>query len=216
MGKHGIPKELILQFQRDFASELFVETGTFQGTTTHWASQHFRNVLTIEASPELYHTAKTRLKDCKNIEFKLGSSDAVLEEIANTIEGPTVFWLDGHWSGGETYGAQNECPIRGELHAISQLEHPNLVLIDDASYFLAPPPRPHCPEQWPSLKELMECIDRFAREQHLIVFDDVMIVVRREEADWLTNQIQDLRDESASAQKSNLYQLLERVMRLNK
>jgi hypothetical protein len=75
---------------------------------------------------------------------------------------PALFFLDGHWSGGKTAGIDDECPLMNELRSLRG-RGSDIVLIDDARLFHAPPPLPHDAAQWPSIAEvvleLQACID---------------------------------------------------------
>jgi hypothetical protein len=47
-----------------------------------------------------------------------------------------LFWLDGHYSGGDTAQGDLNCPVWGELEAIfGGMTQPFVVLIDDARCF---------------------------------------------------------------------------------
>jgi hypothetical protein len=66
------------------------------------------------------------------------------EELGPIIEREDniLFWLDAHWSGGETYGESDQCPLIKELEVIFRYskEKNFAILIDDVRLFLAPPP----------------------------------------------------------------------------
>lgn len=136
---------------------IFVETGTFQGDTAAWASEHFEQVFTIENEKTLYENARRRiLASCSNVTCLLGNSRDRLQEIAAQLQGePTLFWLDAHWSNIGTYGEDDECPLLDEIRAINQANVEDCaIIIDDARLFMAPPPAPHDPDQWPSLENV--------------------------------------------------------------
>jgi hypothetical protein len=77
------------------------------------------------------------MKNCQNltnISFYLGTSEERLEAIVSSIIGDCCFWLDGHYSAGNTFQGETDTPIRHELKVISR--HINnlgkvVVLIDD-------------------------------------------------------------------------------------
>lgn len=67
-----------------------------------------------------------------------GDAGQVLRPLLHQIREPAVFWLDSHWSTGETPLAEgfSPCPLLAELRAIA--EHPiadHVILIDDIRYF---------------------------------------------------------------------------------
>ena len=52
------------------------------------------------------------------------------------MTGPALFWLDAHYSGGETAHSKNKAtPIQDELNKILSSEYDNVILIDDARFF---------------------------------------------------------------------------------
>ena len=80
----------------------FVETGTLFGYTTIHASNWFENVHSIELSEELFNELPHEWAEKRGIKFYRGSSQEKLPEILSKLQGPTVYFLDAHWSGDET------------------------------------------------------------------------------------------------------------------
>jgi hypothetical protein len=87
-----------------------------------------------------------------------------------------VVWLDGHWSGGHTAGAGDECPLLEELSCLKDREQ-DLILIDDARLFLCAPPRPHAPSQWPTISDLVGELLKFRRLPFVQIVDDVIFAI---------------------------------------
>lgn len=172
----GPPELLVLSLARHGNAPYFVETGTLRGATAAWAAEHFRRVWTVELSPELHRQARERHGSRPNIEFVLADSRVALPGIVGALDAPAVFWLDAHWSGRSTAGAEDECPLLGEIAAVDRARHPAYVLIDDARYFLSPPPSPHRPEQWPDLASVVAALVR-ARPRYIAVVEDVIVAV---------------------------------------
>ncbi len=170
-----------------FDLEVMVETGTFTGQTALWASNHFRQVVTIEASPTIYQRARATLHSASGVELHLGDSRSHLRRIVEHLRGPALFWLDGHWSGAETHGEKDECPLMDELAAIREMHPKSCVLIDDARFFLAPPPRPHNPTHWPTIDQVIMTLRRAPASHTITVFHDVIMATP-------TEAISDFRD----------------------
>jgi len=63
----------------------------------------------------LWSQAKARYGASENVSFLHGSSSDKLRELATTLDSATLFWLDAHWSRGNTFGATKECPLLEEL-----------------------------------------------------------------------------------------------------
>lgn len=172
----GPPKEMILKLQNTYSIKKFIETGTYYGKTAYWASRHFDSVTTIEYSEQIYKKVTQKYAHIKNIEFRFGHTTSQLKELLLILEEPAIFWLDAHWSGGETYGKDDECPLVKEINLINQSEIEHFILIDDARLFMAPPPLPHKIDNWPNLSEVLITINS-ARDRYVVIIDDVIISV---------------------------------------
>lgn len=134
----------------------FVETGTLFGHTTLAASYWFDRVTTIELSPDLHAQAARHLAHRPNIRCLQGDSVDVLARLIPDLPGPTLFFLDAHWSGDNSVDwqasanwggyptntarriapdlgeAETQAPLRHELEAIAgTLAVPAVVVIDD-------------------------------------------------------------------------------------
>lgn len=173
----GIPDDFVLALKNHTSVETFIEAGTFHGGTAIWAASHFNQVFTIEFSESIYQQTKPKLATYPNIYPFYGDSRTVLAEIMPQLTAPALFWLDSHWSGGDTYGATDECPLIEELRIICQSNHAHMILIDDARFFLAPPPLPHALEQWPTMAEIIAEIQSSQYRYYIVVLDDVIIAV---------------------------------------
>ena len=53
------------------------------------------------------------------------------------------------------------------------------VLVDDARYFLAPPPPPHDVDQWPSIVEVMNALN-YGSGRFVASFEDIIVSVPNE------------------------------------
>jgi predicted O-methyltransferase YrrM len=151
-----------------------VETGTYQGITARRLATIFGEVVTIELSKELHESASRALRPLPNVRALQGDSAERLRELA--AETPTLFFLDGHWSGGATAGVEHECPVLGELAALEPSHPSDVIVIDDARHFMASPPPPSDPTHWPTFMELYRAIGQ-RRPDHLVtVINDQIIV----------------------------------------
>lgn len=173
----GIPRELTLRLAAAVGSKAFVETGTYRGGTTRWAAEHFARVYTIEKASTLFDAFSPELARLPGVRTIFGDSRNVLPEVMKEIgDEPALIWLDGHWSGGDTSGLEDECPVLEELQCLAHRPS-DIILIDDARFFLAAPPRPHNPCQWPTIVDLVVAFDSFGEGRLLQVIDDVIVLV---------------------------------------
>jgi hypothetical protein len=172
----GVPRYLAEFVARELGIRTFVETGTYLGRTAKWAKRHFEHVVTIEAARALYDRVQPRLA-AGGIDARFGSSENVLPEVVARLSGPALFWLDGHWSGGATFGEASQCPIMEELEAVLRHSPEHLIFIDDARLFLAPPPPPCDEQQWPSIFVIREHVNKISPTSWIGTFDDIIVVV---------------------------------------
>lgn len=141
-------QETIKKEAAESSLKVFVETGTYLGDTVEAVKNTFKEIYTIELDKTLYQRAKQRFSKEKHIKVIHGDSEKMLPEVLKNVNGPTLFWLDAHYSGGLTAQGNKPTPILEELKCI--LSHPikdHVILVDDARYF-------NGKNGWPSLKEI--------------------------------------------------------------
>jgi hypothetical protein len=112
----------------------WVETGTYHGATTAILANICSKVVSIEPSKELFTEAARNLKGYNNICLINKASEEYLPELLEKLSGNICFWLDGHFSGGETFRGSKDTPILHELEIIKKhvSRFGNIaVLIDD-------------------------------------------------------------------------------------
>lgn len=171
----SIPESLVLNLVKNNNVKNFIETGTYKGNSSFWAAIHFDNVFTIELNKELYEETSSRKDAPKNITFLQGNSKDVLPELVNTLDGQSIFWLDGHWCMGAG-GKEDECPLMNELMAISKTKD-SIILIDDARCFLGPLPPPHNANDWPRIDEIFSLIRNYFPDYTSTIVEDVIVAV---------------------------------------
>lgn len=116
----------------------FVGTGTYKGDTTLMAAKYYKHIYTTEIVPTLYHEAVSKAKNnnITNINFYLGDSVKLLNEIVPKVTGGAVFFIDAHQSGPDTSNNGQWVPLLEELTVI--LKHtigPSIFIIDDLRFF---------------------------------------------------------------------------------
>jgi hypothetical protein len=200
----GVPEEEIEFLKHIMKLDVFVEGGTYKGGTAKSMGEKFRKIFTIEKSDIMFEIAKENLKDTNNITLLKGDTREHLDSIIANNEN-ILFWLDAHWSGGDTYGEEDECPLIEELDIIFKYNKNYVILIDDARLFLAPPPYPHNFNNWQSLTDIMKAIPE---SWELIEFEDVIYLFPKEINNEFKSFLQNI---VTKQQQNNKNPLLQRI-----
>jgi hypothetical protein len=148
-----IKRKVILSYLKRFQIENFVETGTHMGDTL--AEVAFNSKIlcfSIELADQSFYKAKKRFADYKNVELHHGDSARMIIPIIERLTSPALFWLDGHYSGGETAHGAKATPVSEELTAILNApQQGHVILIDDMHCFNG------C-DDYPYLDELLHAV----------------------------------------------------------
>ena len=113
----------------------FIETGTYNGSTIFSMEPFFTSLHTIEFS-EMYFEKTRHQYQGNKINFILGDSGVVLNNLLKQIEEPIIYFLDGHWSGGDTGKSDQLNPLLTELTHINNFsKREGIVIIDDCRLF---------------------------------------------------------------------------------
>jgi hypothetical protein len=126
-----ISKDVLAKYKNK--ANVFIETGTHIGKTTRLAVElGFKQIYTIELSESFYNSAAKMFRKNSNVKCILGDSSEKLHFILETLNEPALFWLDGHWSMGDTACGDLAVPIYKELSAIANHHiKTHTILIDD-------------------------------------------------------------------------------------
>lgn len=124
------------KLKEDFTTyKCLIETGTNNGDTIFALEPFFNKLYTIEVSQEYYTRTKNRYRGNK-IEFILGDSSEIFKNILPKINEKCIFFLDGHWSGGDTGRSNKDCPLNEEITHINNLfNNEAIIIIDDFRLF---------------------------------------------------------------------------------
>ena len=150
---HSYKLQVIKHYSNMLNLRLLIETGTYLGETISHCINAFKEIHSIEISNDLFQKAEQKFKHEINVFLYMGDSAKVLPELLKSINVPSIFWLDGHYSAGITAKGKKNTPIIEELDSI--LAHPledHVILIDDARCFIGE-------EDYPTLFELKEFIE---------------------------------------------------------
>lgn len=143
---HDYKKQVVLEYARKYNCRTLVETGTYLGEMVEAMIPHFDRIISIELSEDLYMNAFKKFSGAHNVLLLQGDSGKLMWDVCQTLDGPTVFWLDAHYSYGITAKGDKECPVMEELRAIYNTPRGTayslcaadtdmVILIDDARLF---------------------------------------------------------------------------------
>ncbi len=133
---HIVKQNEIRKYKRRYGLDIFIESGTFMGEMVNAQKKYFAKIISIELSNDLYVNAVKRFNGSQNIEILFGDSGKIIGDIIPKLTKPALFWLDGHYSGGNTAKSDIETPIMDELAFIFQSKLHHVILIDDARLFI--------------------------------------------------------------------------------
>jgi hypothetical protein len=177
-----LPRQLVRDLRDRLGLVRAIETGTYRGQGARQLAEIFPRVTTIEIDPTLARVSARSLEQLAGVEVREGSSRDVLPTLIDRSQ-PTLYWLDGHWSGGATGGADDECPVLAEIAATAAGNPNDCVLVDDARLFLAPPPAPHRAEHWPTFRVVEDALAAAKPGNLTAVAHDVVVSVPSVAAD---------------------------------
>jgi hypothetical protein len=132
----SIDKYFLNQLKCDYNNyPYFIETGTAGGGTIFAVEPYFEKLYTIEFSQKYYNYSKNKYNGNK-IDFILGDSSIEFKTLLPTINEKSIFFLDGHWSGGDTGHSSKDCPLEEEITLINELfKQEAIIIIDDFRLF---------------------------------------------------------------------------------
>ena len=112
-----------------------VETGAYRGDgiQQYLMCSPFQTIHSIELSPVWTTHCRQRFSSNTNVHIHEGDSATVLPSIS-LPSSPVLFYLDAHYSGGETDGEtiDNGCPVLRELEFIAKRNIPgDIIFVDD-------------------------------------------------------------------------------------
>jgi len=148
---------------------VFIETGTYHGDTVAAVMDMYPSVISIEVDDALYQKACFRFSADKNVRIVHGDCARVMPEILAELRQPAVFWLDGHYSGGETGKGEVEDPILISLNQIAAHSVEGHVLfIDDARTFDGREGRP-------DISDVLNCLKKINSRYIIRVQSDIIV-----------------------------------------
>lgn len=127
-------EKIFLSYAKKNNCKMLIETGTFRGETVNACKDFFETIYSIELSEKYFLESKKRFEGISKIHILKGNSSDILPTIINKNIS-TLFWLDAHYSGGETARGHEDSPIVEEVKTILDTGCNGCILIDDARCF---------------------------------------------------------------------------------
>lgn len=109
-----------------FGVKCSIETGSYEGNTTHFLGQNFEEVYSIELSDEFYNKSRNRCSGMQNVNIIKSSSEKELSTLLPKLKekhDKALFYLDAHWD--------NYWPLQDELTEISKTYKDNCIIVID-------------------------------------------------------------------------------------
>ena len=91
----------------------------------------------------IFERARKRFVSNDKVTIIHGDSGIEIEKVLNWLDQPALFWLDGHFSEGDTAKGDNDTLIIEELtHILNSQIEGHVIIIDDAHHFGKDPDYP--------------------------------------------------------------------------
>lgn len=167
---HAVKQDAIKEYGKKYNVKIFIETGTFLGDMLEAVQANFELLYSIEIVEFIHGLAQNRFKKTTKIKLILGDSSIKLKEVVQQLKAPALFWLDGHFSGGDTGFGETGCPIYAEIDTIFASPYKHIILIDDARCFIGA-------VGYPPLAEFEQVIKSKMPNASFEVKDDIIRIV---------------------------------------
>lgn len=165
---HMAKQRMVLEYAKKYNIDTLVETGTYFGDMVCAMKDEFKSIYSIELSDFFYKNAVRQFRHYKNINIMHGDSGDVLSKLIQVLNGPALFWLDGHFSGGNTALGVDYTPVIKELENIFKSKFDNVIIIDDARCFDSDP-------FYPKKEEVFAFVKNKREDMQISIYHDSLI-----------------------------------------
>lgn len=165
---HIVKQLAVREYADRFKLRNLVETGTYHGDMVEAVRDRFDRIVSVEVDATLHKEACRRFRSFSQITLLHGDSGSVLKDVVPRLDHPSLFWLDGHYSGAGTGKGLLNTPVERELRHIflgSVIDH--VILIDDARDFGGQ-------ADYPDLDRLREFVRHYRPDWTFEVRDDII------------------------------------------
>lgn len=159
---------VISQF-RESGCSVFYETGTYHGEMVQEFLLVAQKIISVELAKHLHASAVRKFKDYSHVTIHHGDSASIIANTIQTINERIFFWLDAHYSRGETALGSKETPIVEELISIGEHSIKNhVILVDDIRCF-------NGTMQYPTVEELKTEILKINQNYQITIDGDILV-----------------------------------------
>ncbi len=168
---HLMKQDILKNYAVEYGLSILVETGTYKGEMVDALYDYFKEIYSIELSEMYSKRARAYFQWRKNVKIIQGDSGDIIGELIREIKQPALFWLDGHYSAGDTAKGEKSTPVLKELkHILSAKDLRHVILVDDARAFGKA-------EDYPSLEELQDFVISLRKNVEIINKDDIIRIL---------------------------------------
>lgn len=160
---------------KEYDLDTLIETGTYLGDTIFALKDQFKKLISIELDPGFYAKAIERFRPYKQVSILEGDSGTVLPKVLENINTPTLFWLDGHYSGIGTAKGNADTPVFKEITSvINHHVKGHVMLIDDARCF-------NGDNDYPTLWNVVRTVKKLDPTLSIIVENDIIRIFKKKD-----------------------------------
>lgn len=165
---NSVKQAIVREHLCTYGISTFIETGTYLGDMVFAVRKRASKIISIEISEDLASKARARFSKYPEIRIIHGDSSKELPNVLPSIEGPCLFWLDAHYSGGITEGDPARSPISEEIEAIMRHASSNhVILLDDARLFRGD-------NGYPSLDDIKKMVNGCGKAYRMSIDHDII------------------------------------------
>ena len=129
----------------------------------------FKELYSVELSDGFYEKAVRRFRNDPSIVIRHGDSFTFLQDLAPRLQEPVLYWLDAHYSGGETARGSKDTPIAEELDVcFAHWKKGSVILIDDGTLFDG------THESYPALEEIRQIAQHHNPDMRCVLEHDLI------------------------------------------
>jgi hypothetical protein len=171
---HIIKQQTLQELAARFNLKVLVKMGTYYGDMVAAMRPFFDRIYSIELSRDLYEKAARRFANDGAVQIIYGDIGVEFGNLVPWLEGPALFWLDGHYAAGETALGGKDTPIFEELaHIFNSGSAGHVIVIANARSFGRD-------AGYPTIAELKQFIRSAKPDAYIEVENDSILVLPRE------------------------------------